>query len=107
MSFNFGSCLVHLFLVAFKDLHEDDVSAENTYVQRQMTNRDNCLFSLEAYGFFDQKEEATDFNRIVNNVSDTNEYTNSEVLANVLKLLIVELVFPLKFLHGNCSREHN
>ena len=51
LSFNFGSCLVNLLLVAFEDLHEDDVGAEYTYVQRQMTNRDNCLLSLEAYGF--------------------------------------------------------
>ena len=51
LSFNFGSCLVNLLLVAFEDLHEDDVGAEYTYVQRQMTNRDNCLLSLEAYCF--------------------------------------------------------
>ena len=51
LCFNFGSCLVHLLLVAFEDLHEDYVGAKDTYVQNQVTNCDDCMLSLVVYGF--------------------------------------------------------
>ena len=54
LSFNLGSRLVHLLLVAEEDLHEDDVGAEDAYVESKVTNRDNRLLRLEGYVLFEE-----------------------------------------------------